>query len=393
MKRSFTHLAATSALALSLSGSALADDHLESFEITGSDGVVLNAEPLEVFENPWAMTFLTDGYALVTEQGGTLWMLNTDGTKHSIVGNTPVVTMRGQGGLGDIVVHPDFAENGQIFISYVEYDPANDELNGAVVERAELGLVEDEYQLMDRTVIWRQAPKMRGYGHYSHRMAFAPDGSLFITSGDRQHFTPSQNMSMNLGKTIRIDTNGNALPDNPFYGEGGVADTIWSLGHRNLLGIDFDADGGLWTQEMGPRHGDELNRIYPAENYGYPVVSEGDHYDGTEISDHAEIPVYSAPVVSWAPAISPSGLIVYKDDLFADWTGDIFIGGLSSRARVRVEVNEEMTPRGTTRTSGEEAGRYEWEERVREVEAGPDGAIYILEDEEGGRLLRLTPAG
>ena len=392
MKLSFTHLAATSALALSMASAAIADDHLEAFEITGSDGAVLKAEPLEVFDSPWAMTFLPDGYALVTEQGGALWMLDTDGSKHSQVMNTPDVTMMGQGGMGDVIAHPDFLENGQIFISYVERDPANDDLSGAVVERAELVPTDDGYELAERSIIWRQSPKMRGNGHYSHRMAFAPDGSLFITSGDRQHFTPAQNMSSNLGKTIRINTDGEALPDNPFYGEGGVADTIWSLGHRNLLGIDFDAEGRLWTQEMGPRHGDELNLIFPAENYGYPVVSEGNHYDGTEIPNHADIPIYSAPIVSWVPAISPAGLLAYKDDLFADWTGDIFIGGLSSRALVRVEISEEASPRGP-RTTGEEAARYEWEERVREVEAGPDGAIYVLEDEEGGRLLRLTPAG
>ena len=393
MTSSFRTLALTTALGAALTSTAFADDHTEAFEVTGSDGVTLNAEPLESFENPWAMTFLPDGHALVTEQGGALWLLNADGTKHSEVGNVPGVVMRNQGGLGDIIIHPDFAENSQVFLSYVARDPQNDELSGAVVERAELVETGDGFELAERTIIWEQSPMMRGNGHYSHRLAVAPDGNLIITSGDRQHFTPAQNMSMNLGKTIRVTTDGEPLEDNPFYGEGGVADTIWSLGHRNMLGIDFDAQGRMWVQEMGPRHGDELNLVHRAGNYGYPVVSEGDHYNGTEIPDHADIPIYSAPIVSWVPAISPAGLIVYDGDLFADWTGDIFIGGLSSQALIRVEITDETNERGRSSTTGEEAGRYEWEEHIREVEEGPDGAIYVLEDEEGGRLIRLTPAG
>ncbi len=354
----------------------------DSFEIKGSDDVTLKAKTLAEFDGPWAMAFLPDGRALVTEKDGALWLLNKDGSKAGQIGNLPKVKAKGQGGMGDIIVHPDFENNRTVFLSYVERDADNDRLSGAAVERATLILGADKGRLSKREVIWRQNPKMRGNGHYGYRLAISPDEKLFITSGERQHFTPSQNMDMNLGKMIRINQDGTIPEDNPFYAQGGVTAEIWSLGHRNPLGIDFDADGNLWAHEMGPRHGDELNLILRAENYGYPVVSNGDHYSGKEIPDHDEFPIYEKPKAYWVPAISPAGFTIYKDDLFADWTGDGFIGGLSSQALIRVEFGDN--------NSAKEAARYEWDERIREVETGPDGALYVLED-HGGRLLRLTP--
>lgn len=350
--------------------------------IRGSDGVSLNAQTLSEFSDAWAMTFLPDGHMLVTEKSGNLWLLGADGAKLGMIDNVPAVQARGQGGLGDIIAHPDFAQNGTVFISYVERDANDDKLSGAAVERATLTVTANGGSLSAREVIWRQSPKVEGNGHYGHRLAVSNDGHLFITSGERQKFTPAQNMQMNLGKVVRIHQDGSIPEDNPFFDNGGMAAQVWTLGHRNPLGIDFDASGQLWVHEMGPRGGDELNKIVRSENYGYPNVSEGKHYSGVEIPAHKDIPIYEAPAVAWVPAISPAGFTIYDGALFADWSGDGFIGGLSSKALVRVDMDAKDGP--------VEAARYEWDKRIREVETGPDGALYVLEDEDG-RLLRLTP--
>ena len=393
-----TLLAACAAPALTLGAYAQAAG--ETMTVTGTEGTVLTAEALETFDGAWAMTFLPDGRALVTEQDGDLWLLGTDGAKLGEIANVPAVTMRGQGGLGDIIIHPDFSENGTVFLSYVERDAHDDTLSGAVVDKATLELTETGGSLTGITRIWEQSQKVPGNGHYGHRLAIAPDGNLIITSSERQKFSPSQNMDMNLGKVIRVTTDGAPLEDNPFYGNGGVADTIWSLGHRNMLGVAFDADGQLWVHEMGQAGGDELNLILKGENYGYPIVSNGEHYNGKPFfGNHEDYPIYENPAVSWTPVISPAGLIIYDGETFADWQGDAFIGGLSSKALVRVEF--EQTPldnqgsggtSSTMETTANEAERYEWGKRIREVEQGPDGAIYVLEDDAGGRLIRLTPA-
>ena len=392
-------LAAVAAPALTLS--AAAQSGTQTMSVTGTNGTELTATALETFDGAWAMTFLPDGHALVTEQDGDLWLLGADGKKLGEISNVPEVEMRGQGGLGDIIIHPDFASNGTVFISYVERDEADDSLSGAVVERATLTLSEDGGALSDRIRIWEQSQKVPGNGHYGHRLAVAPDGNLIITSSERQKFSPAQNMALNLGKVIRVTTDGEPLEDNPFYGNGDVADTVWSLGHRNMLGAAFDADGQLWVHEMGPAGGDELNLIVKGENYGYPIVSNGEHYNGKPFfGNHEDYPIYENPALSWTPVISPAGLIIYDGDMFSDWQGDAFIGGLSSQAVIRVEFQQ--TPldnqgsggqSSTMETTANEAERYEWDKRIREVEQGPDGAIYVLEDDPGGRLIRLEPAG
>lgn len=193
-------------------------------------------------------------------------------------------------------------------------------------------------------------------------------------------------MAMNLGKILRLNADGSVPQDNPFYGNGSVTEQIWTLGHRNPLGIDFDEQGNLWSHEMGPRHGDELNIIEKARNYGYPVVSQGDHYSGVKIPNHEDYPIYKAPENAWVPAISPAGFIIYKGDLHKDWKGNGFIGGLSSEALVRVTFSQDGQ-----KWNVEEAERYEWGKRVREVEQDNKGNIYVLEDKEGGRLIKLQP--
>jgi glucose/arabinose dehydrogenase len=369
-------LVAQSALALSA-----------SFIIEGNDGVKLRATPLEVFNSAWAMTFLPDGRSLVTEKSGEIWLLSKSGQKLSKVAQSPTVTMRGQGGMGDIILADDFDTSGVVYLSYIERDKQDDNLSGAVVERAKLSL-SGQVSLTERTVIWTQSPKMTGNGHYSHRLVLSPDGHLFITSGDRQKFNPAQNMAMNLGKVIRLNNDGSVPQDNPFVGNGGIAAQVWSLGHRNPLGIAFDEQGTLWAHEMGPRHGDELNRITRATNYGYPFVSEGKHYNGTQIPSHASMPIFQAPDMAWVPAISPAGLMIYQGERFADWKGHAFIGGLSSEALIRVDLGQNTTDADN---KPQEAARYEWGKRIREIEQGPEGFIYVLEDATGGRLLKLEP--
>ncbi|MBZ2162101.1 PQQ-dependent sugar dehydrogenase [Alteromonas stellipolaris] len=356
-------------------------------EMKGSKGTIIGGEAIASFNNPWAMAFLPDGHSLVTEKAGTLWLLDKNQQKRFAVTGTPDVTARGQGGLGDVIVHPDFKTNSTIYISYIERDPKDDAYSGAVIERATLTISDSGANLSDRELIWHQSPKVTGNGHYSHRMVISPDGYLFITSGDRQKFTPAQNMAMNLGKILRLNADGSVPQDNPFYGNGSVTEQIWTLGHRNPLGIDFDEQGNLWSHEMGPRHGDELNIIEKARNYGYPIVSQGDHYSGVKIPNHEEFPIYKAPENAWVPAISPAGFIIYKGDLHKDWKGNGFIGGLSSEALVRVTFSQDGQ-----KWSVEEAERYEWGKRVREVEQDDMGNIYVLEDKEGGRLIKLQPS-
>jgi glucose/arabinose dehydrogenase len=230
-------------------------------------------------------------------------------------------------------------------------------------------------------VIWRQVPKVSGEATTD---GIWPGRPSWITSSERQKFDPAQDMRTNLGKVVRLNEDGSVPADNPFAKEGGVTAQVWTLGHRNLLGIAFDAQGRLWTHEMGPRGGDELNLIERGGNYGYPIASNGDHYDGRAIPDHDTRPEFKAPKVSWNPVISPAGFVIYSGDKFPDWQGDGLIGGLSSEALVRVEFD------GST---AREAARYEMGERIREVEQGPEGDIWLLEDGEKGRLLKLTPAG
>lgn len=359
--------------------------------ITGSAGSKIEVTALESFDGAWAMTIMPDGRILVTEQGGKLWLVGRDGKKLGKIGNLPSVTERGQGGFGDVILDPNFVDNKRVYISYVERDGEDETLSGAVVDSATVTLSARGGALVQRERIWTQSPKVTGNGHYGHRMAFSPDtakdggGYLYITSGERQKFTPAQNMDMNLGKVVRINSDGFVPEDNPFADQGGVTSEIWTLGHRNPLGIDFDAAGRLWVHEMGPRHGDELNHITRSSNYGYPTVSNGDHYSGVEIPDHDTNPIFKKPAAFWVPAISPAGFTIYDGELFEDWKGDGFIGGLSSQALVRVEFKEEN--RGPI---AEEAERFEWGKRIREVETGLDGALYVLEDNDG-RLLRITP--
>ena len=356
---------------------------------TGTDGS-LNAQHPEFtvttvgqFDEPWALEFLPDGRLLVSEVGGGLKLLNADGGIGEITG-LPEVNHGGQGGFGDVVLHPDFRNNNVVYMSFVER--GNEATSGAAVARAQLELAGDGGEFTDMEVIWRQVPKVTGQGHFGHRIVFGPNGYLWISSGERQKFDPAQDMNANLGKILRLNDDGSIPNDNPFFERGGVTAEIWSLGHRNPLGLAFDQSGRIWNVEMGPMGGDEVNLVRRGANYGYPIVSNGDHYDGRDIPDHHTRPEFTAPAVFWNPVISPSSLMFYSGSEFPDWRGDAFIGGLSSQALVRVEFDGE---------SAREAQRFDMGRRIRAVEQGPDGAIWLLEGGRPGRggngyLLKLT---
>lgn len=333
------------------------------------------------FVQPWAMAFLPDGRLLVTEKRGQLRILGTDGKIHTVAG-TPKVAYGGQGGLGDVVLHPDFAKNGFVYLSWAEAGTGNSK--GAAVGRGKLVVdAAGGGRIEGLQVIWRQNPKVGGSGHFSHRMAFSPDGSLFLTSGDRQKFTPAQDFDKNLGKVIRLTDSGAVPADNPFRDRGGIAAQFWTIGNRNLLGLAFDDKGRLWEVEMGPKGGDEVNLIERGRNYGWPVVSNGDNYDGSTIPDHPTRPEYAAPKVWWNPSISPSSLMIYSGTLFPQWRGSAFIGALSGKALIRVALDG---------AAARKADQWDMGARIREVEQGPDGAIWLLEDGEDGNLLKLTPS-
>ncbi|TKB26602.1 PQQ-dependent sugar dehydrogenase [Desulfopila sp. IMCC35006] len=348
--------------------------------ITGNAGSKLLSESFGAFNEPWAMTFLPDGDLLVTEKSGTLLQVHLDDRSRVPVKGVPKVAYGGQGGLGDIILHPQYRDNNWIYLSYAEQDASGN--RGAAVARAQFRPASAQPELKNFEVIWRQQPKVSGSGHYSHRLAFSPDGHLFITSGERQKQSPAQSWEQNLGKVIRLNADGSVPSDNPFQDRGELAKTFWSLGHRNLLGIAFDQQGRLWTHEMGPRHGDEFNLTLGGDNYGWPIVSWGDQYSGMPIPDHDTRPEFNAPEVYWVPTVAPSGLIIYDGSMFPAWQGNAFVGGLRSQSLVRIRIEGDRA---------EEVERFAMGKRIREVEQGPDGAIWVLEDEEGGRLLRLTP--
>ncbi|NRQ51427.1 PQQ-dependent sugar dehydrogenase [Aeromicrobium stalagmiti] len=323
-------------------------------------------EEVDRFDDPWAMAFLPDGDLLVTERSGRLNLRDAGSAETVEVDGVPSVEAAGQGGLGDVVLSPTFEDDGLVYLSWVE---ADDERSGAVVGRARL-VTGERPALADLDVIWRQTPKVSGDGHFGHRLAFDPDGEhLFVSSGERQQKTPAQDPSSDLGKVVRMGLDGSS-PE------------TWTSGHRNPLGLDFAPDGTLWSTEMGPEGGDELNVIEQGANYGWPEASNGSDYGGGEIPDHAAGDGFVAPEAFWTPSISPGSLLVYDGDLFPGWKGDALIGALSGEALVHVDLD------------GAEAGEseiFEMGERIRAVEQGPDGAVWLLEDAGSGRLLKLTP--
>lgn len=344
---------------------------------TAPDGRPFLVKEVARIDNPWAMAFLPDGNLLITRRTGQLMHRNQSTGEMRQVQGAPVVVAAGQGGLGDIVLAPSFATDSAVYLTWAEAGQGG---TGAVLARATLDLA--GLRLRDLTVIWRQNPKVSGSGHFSHRIAISPDKQyLFLSSGDRQKMDPAQDLPVNLGKILRLTLDGKPAPGNPFADRGGVSAEIWSYGHRNPLGLAFDPQGNLWDTEMGPQGGDEVNLILQGKNYGWPKASNGSHYGGADIPDHRPGDGYEAPKVSWNPSISPAGLIVYTGDVFPQYKGDLFFGALSGQALIRVDVS------GTDAKKGDE---WKMGDRIREVEQGPDGTIWLLTDESGAKLLQLV---
>ncbi|WP_439568320.1 PQQ-dependent sugar dehydrogenase [Sphingopyxis sp.] len=332
------------------------------------------------FNEPWAMTFVPGTRAaLITEKAGKLKLWQESSPTLDVAG-VPAVAYGGQGGFGDIIVAPDFATSGTVYLSWIE--PGAGGTYGAVVGMARL-VQGAAPRLEGLKTIWTQSPKVTGRGHYSHRLAFSPDGKyLFIGSGERQKFDPAQDMKANLGKIVRLNPDGSVPADNPFAAQGGVTAQIWSLGHRNILGLTFDGAGQLWNQEMGPKGGDEVNLVAAKANYGYPIVSNGDHYDGKDIPDHPTRPEFAAPKLWWNPAISPGGLAWYNGDLYPGWKNSLLMGALSGEGLIRMAINGDKLTK---------SDRWDFGTRIREVEVRDDGTVWLLIDGEDGKLVKLVP--
>ena len=349
---------------------------------------------ITTFDEPWAMIALpkvdnSPQKILVTQKTGELFVVDTETGAKTPVTGVPKVAYGGQGGLGDIIVSPDFSSSNNLYISYVEAgEGADSNKFGATVIKATLsGLETTTPSLQAITPIWEQSPKVKGQGHYSHRLLFSPDGQyLYISSGERQEKTPAQDMSVNLGKIIRLNPDGSAPTDNPFSDTGNdIAKQFWTVGHRNVLGMAFDDNGRLWAHEMGPRGGDEFNLIEKGNNYGWPIVSNGRNYSGIDIPDHDTQPEFEAPKITWTPVISPSSMSIYSANTQGDfpaWQGNVLISGLSSKALVVVGINDDST--------ASERYRYDMGERIRSVLV-VGGSVWILEDGNDGQLLRLLP--
>ena len=329
--------------------------------------------------HPWGMAFLPDGRLLVTERAGQLRIVSTDGTLSPPVGGTPEVFAQGQGGLLDVALDPDFDENGLVYLSYARPGPEGSA--ATALGRGRLA----ENQIEDFEVLFTEEPWITGPNHFGGRIVFSPEGPLFLTLGERFQFEPAQDLSNHLGTVVRLNPDGSVPDDNPFVGQDSARAEIWSYGHRNILSAALHPQtDSLWIVEMGPLGGDELNRPEPGKNYGWPVVSWGMNYDGTDIPNPTTRPEFADAVKHWSPVISPSGMAAYTGDVFGEWAGSILIGSLTRQGLVRVVVedgavtDEEVIPLG---------------ERIRDVEVGPDGLVYVLTDkgEEEGSVWRLSP--
>ncbi|WP_299755421.1 PQQ-dependent sugar dehydrogenase [uncultured Pontibacter sp.] len=327
--------------------------------------------------HPWGMAFLPDNRLLVTERAGTLRILDTNNNLSEPVTGTPVVFSEGQGGMLDVVLDPDFKQNSMIYFSFAE--PGDNNTASTAVGKGRL----EGNEIKDFKVIFRQEPKVEGPNHFGGRIVFTPDGYLILTLGERFKFEPAQDLSNHMGTIVRINPDGSVPKDNPFVGKQGAREEIWSYGHRNIESAAIDpATNKLWVVEMGPMGGDELNQPVAGRNYGWPVVSWGDNYDGSEIPDPTTRPEFADAVIHWTPTISPSGMIFYTGNMYPEWQGDALIGGLTSTGIVRVQVNGEQA---------EEVERIPLAVRVRDVEQAPDGSVYVLTDESNGKILRLKP--
>ena len=330
-------------------------------------------------EYPWGMAFLPDERILITERPGRLRLIDHDGNVSKPLAGMPEVFARGQGGLLDVALDPEFETNNFIYFSYAE--PGKDG-GGTAVGR---GRLEGE-RIRAFKVIFRQIPKTDTRIHFGSRLVFARDGKLFITLGERGEREKAQDLTVHRGQVIRILPDGSIPQDNPFVKHRGYRPETWSYGHRNPQGAALNPETGrLWTVEHGARGGDEINIPGKGRNYGWPIISYGRHYSGLKIGEGTHKTGMEQPVYYWDPSIAPSGMAFYTGDRFPAWRGNLLVGALKGRMLVRLELDGE-------KIAGEERMLQNLKERIRDVRQGPDGFIYLLTDSRNGRLLRLEQA-
>lgn len=382
MRVALPSLAATAIAAFMLLGASAAQaiDEVVTTE-TGRIRVQTFAEGLE---HPWGLAFLPDGRMLVSEREGRLRIVSAKGHLSPPLAGVPKVDAREQGGLLDVALDPDFADNKLVYLSFAE--PGKDDTNSTAVARGTL----TDTGLVDVKVIFSQQPKVRSTLHFGSRLVFDGKGHLFITLGERsknEFRGQAQNLNSDLGKVIRINTDGSIPKDNPFVDKAGARPEIWSLGHRNQQGAALNpATGELWTDEHGPKGGDEINIVRAGKNYGWPVVSYGVNYDGTPVGSGKQTGAgFVDPIHYWVPSIGVSGMAFYAADAIPKWKGNLFVGGMAIPKLVRLELEG-------NKITHEEALLAELGSRIRAVKQGPDGALYLLTDDGEDQILRLTAA-
>lgn len=362
------------------------------------------------FDLPWRIAFLPDGRMLITEKVGAIWLVTPAGQKMPVA-NVPAVLAQGQGGMLGVFLSPHYADDHLVYLTYAAPGEGGSSL---ALARAKLTLTADAASLDDLNVIWRDGEGGKG-GQFGAQVAFSPDGkTLFLTTGDRQRMTPAQDPNQPLGKILHLTLDGKPAPGNPMAGKVGAAtvpvidpphDTeaaksapvvrtyafpgpnltpaeTWTSGHRTPYGLAFAPDGRLWEAEMGPRGGDELNLIQPGKNYGWPLVSYAVNYDGVPIASPDSRRDLTKPVLYWTPVIDMGNLIFYNGDMFSKWKGSAFLGGLGTKTLNRVIV---------TGATAKGAERWDVGHRIRDVEAAPDGSLWLLEDSASGGLFHITP--
>jgi aldose sugar dehydrogenase len=333
-------------------------------------------------EHAWALAFLPDGRILVTERPGRLRVVGTDGRLSEPLTGVPEVAARGQGGLLDVAIDPNFNQNRLVYLSFSE--PGEGGTSGTSVARGLLG----DGGLENVEVIYRQQPKVRSGGHFGSRLVFSRDGKLFVTQGDRQGSSfrqQAQDLSSGIGKIVRINPDGSIPRDNPFVGRSNARPEIWSYGHRNAQAAALHPETGeLWTVEHGAQGGDELNHPEAGKNYGWPIITYGVNYGGGAIGEGTQREGMEQPVYYWDPVIAPSGMVFYTGDRYPGWKGSAFVGGLASQALVRLTIEN-------GRVTREERYLGDVGARIRDVQQGPDGLLYVVTDASDGKLLRLVP--
>jgi glucose/arabinose dehydrogenase len=332
-------------------------------------------------DHPWSMAFLPDGSMLVTERVGRLRLIRGGSLLAQPIAGVPAVHTGSQAGLFDVVLHPNFAQNNLVYLTYAAGTKA---ANGTQVARARF----DGAALQDLQVIFKAMPLKDTDNHYGGRMAFLPDGTFALTIGEGfEYREKAQDLSTDLGKIVRLNEDGSVPQDNPFVGQASVRPEIYTWGHRNPQGLFFDAQSGrLYETEHGPRGGDELNIIVAHRNYGWPVITYGMDYSGAYVSPYTQRAGLEQPVIYWTPSIAPSGLTMYRGDKFPAWRGDLFVGALAFKHLRRIHLDEH----GNVVDQEELLNDLHW--RIRDVRAAPDGYLYVCTDESDGRVLRLEPA-